>query len=363
MQCVSLFFNEGGVAAIFYNFIVTKCVFFFFTEGDTNLSFFHAFLHEWRGSLKIAYIYRQFQINLVPYRWPSISLYTLVWDFLWTVLWNVRYFNIRQDLMFPPNLSSLPFKFHPGVCVSYVIASSSKANHFDIKAEVCCCLSMLKRMSWESDPARGWSSPRTMWSPLRGAVSAFQSLLYEGWVAWCKEPSHPWERLGFTMMLRKQNVYKTKYLSGKKHNKTVVIFMLQVLMETNMRQHVIKQALLLGRARLSASPWFPILVSYLLVVASCLAYSLLQIVVWFFSTVQERKEFLSQNGFSSEVTLVRMLRSLRWNAFSLFYETAWFFCVLILSAAEATHVWSCFVHLKHYTFLLFHKHHYTTMLM
>lgn len=62
---------------------------------------------------------------------------------------------------------------HPGVCVSRAVASSSKPDHFDIKEEVCCSLSALRRVSWENDPARGCFSPRTLWSHLRGAVSAF----------------------------------------------------------------------------------------------------------------------------------------------------------------------------------------------
>ncbi|CAG5908953.1 unnamed protein product [Menidia menidia] len=42
---------------------------------------------------------------------------------------------------------------------------------FDIKAEVCCMLSMLKRVSWESDRWRSRSSPGTTWSHLRVSFS------------------------------------------------------------------------------------------------------------------------------------------------------------------------------------------------
>lgn len=60
-----------------------------------------------------------------------------------------------------PTQHSYLVPLHPGVCASRVIASSSKPVHFDIKAEVCCSLSTPRGMSWESDPASGWSGPRT----------------------------------------------------------------------------------------------------------------------------------------------------------------------------------------------------------
>lgn len=89
---------------------------------------------------------------------------------------RVMYSILIADIACAPPLSRLHSSLvplHPGVCVSRDIASSSKPDHFDIKAKACCSLSTMRRMSWENDPVRGWSSPRTTWSHLRGAVSAF----------------------------------------------------------------------------------------------------------------------------------------------------------------------------------------------
>ncbi|TNN74637.1 hypothetical protein EYF80_015184 [Liparis tanakae] len=57
----------------------------------------------------------------------------------------------------------------PRSCVSRVVASSSKPDHFDIKVEVCGSRSTPRTKSREDDPARGRRSPRTERGRLRGA--------------------------------------------------------------------------------------------------------------------------------------------------------------------------------------------------
>lgn len=133
----------------------------------------------WNNCSFFIAIYLYLRLFCCPYYYIVLFYYIHWCKILYLSAVNILYKYMISDMTSAPPPSkqhSCSVPLHPGVCVSRVIASSSKPDHFDIKAEVCCSLFTLRRMSWENDPARGWSSLRTMWSHLRGVVSAFLCL-------------------------------------------------------------------------------------------------------------------------------------------------------------------------------------------
>lgn len=93
-------------------------------------------------------------------------------------LWLLFYIQVSDPTCTPQpsTLSGIPVWFH-SIQVFVSLASLPhplSPTTLTSKQKCVVSLSTLRtRMSWESDPSRGWSSPRTKRSHLIGAVSAF----------------------------------------------------------------------------------------------------------------------------------------------------------------------------------------------
>lgn len=146
---------------------------------------------------------------------------------------NVQYLNVDVTSAPPPSkLHSSLVPLHPGVCVSRDIASSSKPDHFDIKAK-----GVLFSLHDDEENAAGeWPCERPVKpqddvkSPERNGQCIPVCLHCESWVSWCLDKkSHDmsesklvsWLHLSYRPRLGVSHVIRPKLLLANSH-KTLV---------------------------------------------------------------------------------------------------------------------------------------------